>query len=833
MDLPAWTHFLATMRLTLSALLLAVPLAAAEKAPVDYTREVRPILANSCLACHGPDEKARKAKLRLDVRDEAVKKAIVPGKGAESPLVERVTTNDPDEVMPPAHAKKPAVTPEQAALLKRWIDEGARYDQHWAYVKPVRPAVPAVKNGAWVRNTIDAFVAQGHERNGFGPAPEADKVTLIRRLSFDLLGLPPGPAEVEAFVKDTSAEAYEKLVDRLLGSKHFGERMALLWLDAVRYADTGGYHSDNHRDVWLFREYVINAFNRGMPFDRFTVEQLAGDLLPNPTNDQKIASGYNRMLMTTEEGGAQPKEYTAKYQADRVRNTSNAWLGATMGCCECHDHKYDPFTTRDFYRFAAFFADVQEVPVGRQPQTPIMTREQEAELKKLDAEVSRLKAEVAKVKIDAEGQAKWEAGAAKNSKGLPRPVTDALKIEAAKRTDAHKATLANHYRDTVAPETADLRKQLAAATGKRDAYQKTIPTTLVSMSGPPRKVRVLPRGNWLDDSGEEVKPGVPELLGLLPKTERATRMDLARWVVSPDNPLTARVFVNRLWKVALGNGLVRNLDDFGTQGTPPTHPELLDWLATEFVRTGWDVKGVLKLMLMSNAYRQSSVVSKAVREKDPNNLWLARQNRFRLDAEFVRDNALAVAGLLTTKVGGPSSKPYQPPGYWAYLNFPRRDWEADKDEDQYRRGLYTYWCRSFPHPSLTAFDAPSREECTNDRPRSSTPIQALVLLNDPTYVEAARVFAATAMREGTTTPERLNALYRRALSRPARPEEIQVLEALLAKHRTEFKADAEGAQKLLKVGLAPVPANADPAELAAWTSVARVVLNLHEAVTRN
>jgi hypothetical protein len=608
--------------------------------------------------------------------------------------------------------------------------------------------------------------------------------------------------------------------------------MAVMWLDAVRYADTGGYHSDNHRDVWLFRDYVIDAFNSGKRFDQFVIDQLAGDLVPNATNEQKIASGYNRMLMTTEEGGAQPREYTAKYAADRVRNTSNAFLGSTMGCCECHNHKYDPFTTRDFYRFAAFFADVREVAVGRQPETPIMTAEQAAELKTLDAELNRLKAEIAKVKPAADGQTKWEADAAKNPKGLPRPVTDALKVEAAKRTDAQKKVLADHYRDHVAPETESLRKELASATAKRDGYQKSIPVTLVSMTGPARTVRVLPRGNWLDETGQVVQPGIPEFLGTL-KTEKATRLDLAKWVVSPDNPLTARVFVNRLWKIAFGQGLVRNMDDFGTQGTPPTHPQLLDWLATEFVRTGWDVKGVLKVMLMSNAYRQSSVASKEAREKDPTNHWLARQNRFRIDAEFVRDTALSVAGLLTTKVGGPSSHPYQPAGYWALLNFPTREWQADKNDDQYRRGLYTYWCRTFPHPSLTAFDAPSREECTNERPRSSTPLQALVLLNDPSYVEAARVFAAAAMRNGKSTPERLNAMYRQALSRPAKAEEIKVLEALLEKHRSEFQKDPKGAQELLKVGLAPVPAKADPAELAAWTSVARVVLNLHEAVTRN
>jgi hypothetical protein len=330
-----------------------------------------------------------------------------------------------------------------------------------------------------------------------------------------------------------------------------------------------------------------------------------------------------------------------------------------------------------------------------------------------------------------------------------------------------------------------------------------------------------------------VQPGVPDFLAPLDKKERATRLDLAKWVVSPDNPLTARVFVNRLWKVAFGQGLVRNLNDFGTQGTPPTHPELLDWLATEFVRTGWDVKGILKRIVMSNAYRQSSSAPKSVRDRDPANTWVSHQNRFRVDAEFVRDNALAVAGLLTPKVGGPSSKPYQPAGYWALLNFPVRDWKADKNEDQYRRGLYTYWCRTFPHPSLTAFDAPSREECTNERPRSSTPLQALVLLNDPTYVEAARVLAANVLKEGKTTPERITAAYRRALSRPATPEEVKVLEGLLEKHRAEFKKDPDGAQRLMKVGLAPLPANVEPAELAAWTSVARVILNLHETITRN
>lgn len=817
---------------TILFLFVSMPVFALEPAPVNYGRDVQPILANACYACHGPDDKTRKASLRLDIREAAVKKAIVVGKSNESPLIQRIVTKDAEEVMPPPHAKKPAITADQLATLRRWIDEGAKFDMHWAFAKPATPAVP--KAADWAsKNPIDPFIATGHTKAGLSPSPEADRPTLLRRLSLDLTGLPPTPAEVAAFVADQSPEAFGKAVDRLLGSKHFGERMAVMWLDAVRYADTGGYHSDNHRDVWMFRDYVIDSFNSNKRFDQFTREQIAGDLLPGATNEQRIASGYNRMLMTTEEGGAQAKEYTAKYAADRVRNTSSAWLGATLGCAECHNHKYDPYTQKDFYSFAAFFADVAEVPVGRQPQTTLAMPEQDAELKKLNAEIERFKGELAKVAIPADRQAKWEAAVLKDSKGVPKPVVDAIKVEAAKRNAGQKAAIEKHYREQVAPETAAARKSLAEATSKRDAYQKSLPSTLVSMSVAPRMVRVLPRGNWLDDSGEVVSPAVPQFLGNVTSKTRPTRADLANWLVSPENPLTARVFVNRLWKIAFGQGLVRNMDDFGTQGTPPTHPELLDWLASEFIRTGWDIKGMLKLMVTSNTYKQSSVSTKVGREKDPTNTWLARQNRFRLDAEFVRDNALAVAGLLNAKIGGPSTKPYQPAGYWSYLNFPRREWEADKSADQYRRGLYTYWCRSFLHPSLAAFDAPSREECTNERTRSSTPLQALVLLNDPTYVEAARTFAASVMSDAKGSPERIDLMFRRAVSRPATAEEVSVVTGLLEKHRQELKKDIDSTKKFLGIGLAPLPANVEATELAAWTSVARVILNLHETVTRN
>jgi hypothetical protein len=760
-------------------LYLVLPAAAA---PVSYSRDIKPILAGRCYACHGPDEAKRKAKLRLDVREEAIRKAIVPGNATKSRLIQRVTSRDTEKVMPPPHSNKAAVTAEQTDLLRRWIDEGAKFDVHWAYVPPVRAVLPAVKGPLHGGNPIDRFVAAKLEEIGLPAAPEADRGTLLRRLYFDLLGLPPTPEEADQFLHDTRSDAYEQFVERLLASPHFGERMALYWLDLVRYADTAGYHSDNHRDVALFRDYVIDAFNTNKPFDQFTIEELAGDLLPSPTKQQRIASGYNKLLMTTEEGGAQAREYTAKYAADRVRNFSGVWMAATMGCCECHNHKYDPYLTRDFYQMAAFFADVREVAVGRQEQTLLPSPAQAEQLRRLDGALAELK------------------------KKKPAPA------------DAEKH-----------------KQQIAKLEAERNAFVATIPQTLVTVSVQPREMRVLRRGNWLDGGGDVVQPATPAFLpGPASTGSRATRLDLARWLVARDNPLTARVFVNRLWKLTFGQGIVKSVDDFGTQGSFPTHPELLDWLAVEFMDSGWNVKHMLRLMVLSNTYRQSSTAPRQVRERDPGNAWLARQGRFRLDAEMVHDNALAVSGLLVHKVGGPSVKPYQPAGYWSYMNFPKREWESDKGEGLYRRGLYTYWCRTFLHPSLLAFDASTREECTAERPRSSTPLQALVLLNDPVYVEAARVFAERTMRQGGSDKmQRLRWAFRRTLSRDPRPEEEKVLIDLFLHHLSEYQADRPAAQQLVKTGNWPVPGNLDVAELAAWTSVARTLLNLHETITRS
>lgn len=816
---------------------------------IEFNRDIRPILSNNCFVCHGPDNNLRKAKLRLHDEKDAHAKVIEKGKPATSELYRRLITDDPNEKMPPAKSNK-QLTKVEIQLIREWIEQGASYELHWSLIAPRNHEVPSVKNVAWAKNDIDRFVLAKLDKEGVAPSPEADARALIRRLYFDLTGLPPTPEEVDAFVKKYAGAkrdaVYGEVVDRLLNSKSFGERMAVHWLDIVRYADTAGYHSDNNRDVWMYRDWVIDAFNSNKPFRDFAIEQIAGDLIPNATTAQKVASGHNRLLQTTEEGGSQPKEYTAKYASDRVRNFSTAWLGLTLGCTECHDHKYDPFTTKEFYQLASFFADIQETPVGRQQQTPITTPEQADQLKNLDAEIAALQRRLAELPIDLTKEiAEWEANL-KDMKGLPKEIVAILKIESTKRNAKQKEALTNHYR-SFAPPFAETQKLINETQAKKTNLLKTIPTTLVTTSTSPRMIRILKRGNWLDDSGEVVAPGVPAVLPNMKidqdKTNRANRLDLANWMVDSDNPLTARVFVNRLWMLFLGQGIVKTADDFGALGSWPTHPELLDWLAIDFVTPrhqgegqgvrGGDIKRSIKQIVTSATYRQSSKGTPELRQRDPYNQLIARQGRFRLEAEFVRDNALAVSGLLVPKVGGPSVKPYQPAGYWKYLNFPTREWMNDKGESQYRRGLYTWWQRTFLQPSLLAFDASNREECTVERPRSNTPQQALVLLNDPTYVEASRVFAERIYRGAKKTPDRVNIAFQLALQRDATGEEVGVLTKLYERHRTHYSANTKDAEAILGVGYAPAAKDLPAAELAAWTSVARAILNLHETITRN
>jgi len=813
---------------------------------VQFNRDVRPILSDNCFLCHGPDANHRKGKLRLDIREEALKKeAFVPGKAAESELVKRLFAEDAEELMPPKDSHK-ALTARQKEVLKRWIEQGAEYQQHWSYEKPVKPTIP------YGEQPVDYLVRRRLSEVGLKPSPEADRRILIRRLYSDLLGLPPTPAEVAAFEKDASADAYERLVERVLRHPAYGERMALGWLDVVRFADTIGYHSDNPRNVWPYRDWVIRSFNQNKRFDRFTVEQIAGDLLPDADRETRVGSAFNRLLLSTEEGGAQPKDYEARMLTDRVRAVGAAWLGQTTGCAQCHDHKFDPFTMRDFYSLGAFFADVQEAILGRREDGMIVgTAEEEQQLAKLDAAVAEAKKrhEAVQPRIDA-AQEQWEADvvaygavlaelrpeskASDGEKKTARQVADLLKQ--AKRSDAEKKVVQDYFRSRVNKLHLAEREAVGAAEKARRDYYESLPKCLVTVSTTnKRTVRILPRGNWMDETGEIIKPALPHYLPQAKIEGREpNRLDLAQWLVSRDNPLTARTVMNRMWKQFFGIGLSRVLDDLGAQGEPPVNPALLDWLAGEFMDSGWDVKHMVRTMVLSATYRQVSTASPELMAADPYNRELARQSAFRVDAELVRDTALAISGLLVTQVGGPSVKPYQPDGYWENLNFPVRDYVPDAGENQYRRGLYTWWQRSFLHPSLLAFDAPNREECTAERNRSNLPQQALILLNDPTYVEAARAFAGRILTECRgSVDDRLAWAWQRALQRDPRSDEAAIARDLLAGHLKAYRAQPEAEKPFVKVGFAPVPEGLDSAELAAWTHVARVLLNLHETITRS
>ena len=994
-------------------ILFAAAASAAAEPQVQFNRDIRPILSDNCLKCHGPDKNTRKAKLRLDLAEEAYRTRdeitpIVPGKPSDSEVVRRILASDPDDLMPPPKTGK-QLTAEQKRLIEAWVAQGAKYEGHWAFTPPKRPALPNADAG-WRRNPIDHFIKVRLDSEKLAPAPEADRRTLIRRVTLDLTGLPPAPETVEDFVRSRDPHAYEKLVRRLLQSERFGERMAVHWLDLVRYADTVGFHGDMPVSVWPYRDYVIRAFNDNMPFDRFTREQIAGDLLPDATREQRIASAYNRLNRMSTEGGIQDKEYRAKYAADRVRTTSTVWLGATLACAECHDHKFDPYSTKDFYRFGAFFADLQEkgfYPNGTDkgdwgPAMMLASDKQYEVLDALEAKLRTLREERDEITDDelSVGRQQWEqhvanldtnklgwkvqdivsatslggadlritsnsivqaegpnpdndtyvvtfrpgagewtglrletltdeslpgnrsarggvgycltevevhaedngrrlalkidGGAASlnetgfpfvaafdgnprsgwgmrfggsrrmyaafafhrplratsntvlrvtlrhdsptrratigkftlavsevpdathHTNGVPDDVLKILREPGDKRTAQEQQRIAEFYR-AIAPELREMNRQVVAVEARQSLLMDRVPTVLVSEATTPRAMRVLPRGDWMNDSGEEVQPWVPAFLKPFEKSStRATRLELADWLTSAENPLAARVVVNRFWKLFFGAGLSRTLDDLGSQGEWPTHPALLDWLAVEFRESGWDMKHVIELMATSATYRQSSTGNKTAEERDPQNRLLARQARLRLDAEFIRDNALAIGGLLANEVGGPSVFPQQPEGYWGPLNFPKREFVLDRGDNLYRRGVYMHWQRTFLHPSLVAFDAPPREECTATRPVSNTPLQALVLLNDPNFVEAA-VALAQEMREdgGKTIESQIDWAYERAVARPAKRKEIALLADMYRQHIARHAGEGKVAS-----------------ETAALTSVARAILNLHETITR-
>ena len=814
---------------------------------VSFNRDIRPILSDNCFSCHGPDASHRQADLRLDLRNDAMSAgAIVPGKPAESTLVSRINSTDADELMPPPESHK-KLDAKQKELLTRWIEEGAEYQLHWAYEKPVKAEVPAGVNG------VDDLVRKRLTEVGLAPSREADRRTLIRRLSFDLLGLPPTPEEVVAFVGDTRPDAYVLLVERLLASPHYGEKMAIGWLDVVRFADTCGYHSDKPRHVWPYRDWVIKSFNENRPFDQFTIHQVAGDLVPDANQDSRVGSAFNRMLLSTDEGGAQAKDYEARMLTDRVRAIGAAWLGQTTGCAQCHDHKFDPFTTRDFYALGAFFADIQEgIIAQREDGMVVGTPEEHKRLAELDAALAEAKKKFDAIvsQLDA-AQQQWEADIVAYSVTLPelaadtkatdaekniaKQVSASLAKEPAKRDGNDKNRLRDYFRGRATKLFRSELDALAKAEKDRKDFYEPLAKCLVSIhTDKPRTVRILPRGNWMDETGEVMKPAFPAYLPQ-PKIEgrEPNRLDLAQWLVSRDNPLTARVVMNRLWKQFFGTGLSKVLDDVGAQGEPPANPELLDWLACEFMDSEWNMKHMVRTIVTSDAYKQTSVATPQLAAVDPYNRELGRQSTFRVDAECVRDAALSVSGLLVRTIGGPSVKPYQPEGYWENLNFPTRTYPNDTGEKQYRRGLYTWWQRSFLHPSMLAFDAPSREECCAERNRSNIPQQALVLLNDPSYVEAARSLAARILKECNGSPEeRVAWAWQQVLQRLPRVEEMETVMPLVRTHIDHYKADPAAAESLLKTGLTAVPPDVDKSELAAWTHVSRVLLNLHETITR-
>ncbi|MFU8893306.1 MAG: PSD1 and planctomycete cytochrome C domain-containing protein [Luteolibacter sp.] len=1022
---------------------------------VTFNAHIRPILSDACFSCHGFDPETREAGLRLDTPEGAYAAlrgtdtdfAIVPGNAERSEVFARIISQDPEEMMPPPYFHKDPLTPHQIALVRRWIEQGAEYEAHWSFVPIVRsdPPVPE-KYEDLLANPIDAFVLDRLEREGIEPSPRASRSTLLRRLSLDLTGLPPTPDEVDAFVADASPDAYEKQVGRLLASPRYGERMAAFWLDVARYTDTAGYHGDQGTRVFPYRDYVIRAFNDNMPFDRFTREQLAGDLLESPTDDQRIATGFLRLNMMTREGGAQPDEYMAKYMGDRIRTFGGAFLGLTTGCAECHDHKFDPITAKDYYSLGAFFADIRQwglyTNYSNQPNpdlagwsnqhpfppeihvhnTPLLERIEklrgnvvamlaglvtESDLPAIEAWGTQAAEFLAghpdgwstliPVDVDAgqgteasildDGSVLLTGKPGKDGKitirlPLPDVAISSVRFEALpddanqgsvgrgdggrfsvkpsfaiqlgdaqptaiklawsqadKRTPHRYDTMGNHsslledeWRSgparwefpldaakhpqtaihhlavplaaatgrvlVITLETNDLgrarfsvtpfagaipgfetahRRQLVEALGKTSATrsesdqreiaaawlhgarsEKQLPAAYIALrdailecragyahsmvvdtlpDDQHQIVRHLPRGDWMNP-GDVVEPAFPAFLvgeAPVPADRRLNRLDLANWLMADENPLTSRHFMNRLWGRFFGRGISGIIDDLGSQGEMPSHPELLDWLAAEFKASGWDVKHMVRLLVTSHTYQQEAATREDLLENDPENELLAGQSARRLEAEFIRDNALAISGLLNGDIiGGPSALPYQPEGYYENLNFPIRDYPVTLNDNQYRRGIYMHWQRTFLHPMLAAFDAPSREECTPSRFQANSPQQALVLLNDPTFVEAARAFAQRVMDEKPDADDetRIRHALKAAVARDPRDGEIEPLIAFLAQQREAYRARPGEAAVLVRTGLSGSAADGDLPELAAWTQLCRVILNLHETITR-
>jgi mono/diheme cytochrome c family protein len=993
------------MTLTFAALAIAQAWRPAEAATVNYDRDIRPILSENCFQCHGQDSKKRMAGLRLDSFDGAAADrkghaALVPGNPHASSIYQRITSENKAARMPPAYSNH-NLTTEQIAMLKRWIEEGGTYNKHWAFVPPVRPAVPQVADSRWVKQPIDAFVLQRLQVEGLKPSPAATPGAWLRRVSLDLTGLPPSPAEIDAFSKDAQdrgERAYEAAVDRLLASSAYGERMAMDWLDVARYADTHGFNNDAERSMWRWRDWVIDSFNNNKPYDRFLTEQLAGDLLPNATLEQRIATGFGRNHVINSEGGIIEEEYRVEYVTDRVRTLGMAWMGLTLECAHCHDHKFDPITQRDHYRFFAFFNNIAELGEdGRVANAvPFMsapTAEQQKKIQALELAIAKVsqrvktrekfwnwdghalptlptgaqsvcdassscvvgsmaanKISISKaepftftawlnpaesdrdvallsaldysqnmaaasygsgiefrltggelefrfsqrypaysLRIRSNGAAisaghwrnvtlVYEAGAAAQSGVAPSagvrifadghelptvvlnddlPVPDSkpgkpISFRIGWDNNPHSARYAGQFgeiafwnRGLSAEEMGSLfaspandNAELRRLQSELLALKRNAPTVMVMDEMPvPRETHILVRGAY-DVPGDKVEPGVPEeLLGAWPVGAPKNRLGLAQWLTKPDHPLTSRVVVNRFWQQLFGTGIVKTSDNFGMQGEWPSHPELLDWLARDFVDSGWNVKALMKKIVLSATYRQDSSASPELIARDPENRLLARGPRFRLPAEVIRDQALQISGLLKPRVGGPSVYPYQPAdlykGIVVAANYPGTKYVESRGDDLYRRSLYTFWKRTVPHPTMNVFDAPDREVCIVKRNITNTPLQALTLLNDPIFVETARKLAERSIKEGGTAPQaRLAFAFRLATGRAANERELATLRKSFERMLAAYQSDEPSAHSLISIGASASDPSIPASELAAYTAVANIILNLDEVITK-
>jgi hypothetical protein len=749
-------------------------------APVDYLKDVKPVLSAQCYECHGAS--AQKGGLRVDTATAAIKggddgPSVVAGRGTDSLLIKALLGTAPDIHRMPL--KKPALSAQTVALIQTWIDQGATAPSdekpqqrggganHWSFIAPKRPAEPPVKQTDWPRNSIDRFILAQLEEKKIQPSPEADRITLIRRVSFDLVGLPPTPAEVRAFVEDKRPDAYERVVERLLASPHYGERWGRHWLDVARYADSNGYSIDAPRSIWKYRDWVIDAFNRDLPYDQFVIDQLAGDLLPNATLEQKIATGFHRNTMINEEGGVDKEQFRVESIIDRVNTTGTAFLGITIGCCQCHDHKFDPFMQKEYYRLFAFFNNCDEPVLDLAGPDELATR------KALRQQISDLDASMQKhFDTLAIEEAAWEKALTPDQVAkFPAEITTVLETPPANRTARQKRQLTEVFRPDDS-EIKETKAKSAALEKQLKIVEKSATTLVLSERATPRDSFVFIKGDFTRH-GDRVTPGVPAVLPPLVATNNPTRLDLAKWIVEPDNPLTARVIMNRIWQEYFGKGIVETENDFGMQCDAPSHPELLDWLATELVRQKWSLKAMHRLIVTSAAYRQSSHARPDLDLVDPNNHLLARQARFRLDAEIVRDTALSASGLLNGAIGGPSVYPPQPDGVMT-LGQTKREWKASKGGDRYRRAMYTYFWRATPHPDLIVFDAPDATSACTRRMRSNTPLQSLTLLNDEGFFEMAQALAGRVLKEAPKD-EQIDYAFELCTARQPNPLEHQRL----------------------------------------------------------